>query len=117
MSPVRTHVAEQGGWQVVTVTGVVDVATAPDVRARLHEVGLGGARVVVDLDGVELLDSFGLGVLVGAHKRAVTGGGRLVLVVTRERLRRLFAVTGLDAVLTLTGTLEDALADPAAPPG
>lgn len=107
---MRCTVREDGGWTVVAVTGVVDVATAPDLRSRLHELQVGtGSRVLVDLDAVELVDSFGVGVLLEANTRARAGDGRLVLVVTRERLRRVFDRAGLDTTFELVGTPEEVL--------
>ena len=102
MTPMHLTVREDRGWTVVEVDGVVDVASAPELRSALQQVQVDGtARVLVDLDRVELLDSFGLGVLVGALKRARTGEGDLAVVVTRARLQRVFEVTGLDAVFRL----------------
>lgn len=107
---MQLQVREDRGWQVVDVVGVVDVQTAPELRETLQSVQFGrGTRVVVDLDRVELLDSFGLGVLVGALKRARTHGGQLALVVTRERLRRVLEVTGLDAVFHVVGSADEVL--------
>jgi anti-sigma B factor antagonist len=102
VTPMRLQVREDRGWTVVEVVGVVDVASAPELRQALQGAQFGGSsRVLVDLDQVELLDSFGLGVLVGALKRSRTHGGQLALVVTRQRLRQVFTVTGLDGVFRL----------------
>lgn len=110
MEPMRVEVREDRGWRVVDVAGVVDVRTAPELRETLQEAQFGGAsKVLVDLDRVELLDSFGLGVLVGGLKRARAHDGELALVVTRERLRRVFEVTGLDEVFALVERPEDVL--------
>ena len=59
---LRPHVLEIGGE--------IDVYTAPRLRERLIEmVDAGENQVVIDLGRVEFLDSTGLGVLVGAHRR------------------------------------------------
>lgn len=55
-----------------------------------------------DLTSVPFMDSIDLGVLVGAHKRARDAGGRLRIICGDQRILRLFAITGLDAVLTVT---------------
>jgi anti-sigma B factor antagonist len=103
--------SERDGWTVVVARGQLDVATAPGFRQDLLEAQYGGSsRVVVDLDGVEFLDSMGLGVLVGALKRARTHDGELVIACSRERLRHLFELTGLDQVLRLVPTVDDVLA-------
>jgi anti-sigma B factor antagonist len=93
---------ERGGWTVVTARGQLDVATAPRFRQDLLEAQYGGStRVVVDLDEVEFIDSMGLGVLVGALKRARTHDGELAIACERERLLHLFELTGLDRVLRI----------------
>jgi anti-sigma B factor antagonist len=110
VGPMRVRSEERRGWTVVTVRGVVDVASAPELRQVLQEAQYAGStRVLVDLDEVELLDSFGIGVLVGAHKRARTHDGELAILVTRERLRQLFVVTGLDATLHLVADPDEVL--------
>ena len=64
------------GRAVVSVTGELDVATAPDLRARLDEaIDAGSAVVIVDLLGVTFLDSTALGVLIGALKKCQAAGG------------------------------------------
>ncbi len=102
MEPMRIHRRDDRGWTVVAVTGVIDVATAPTLRQTLQEIQFGGsARVLVDLTGVEMIDSFGLGVLVGARKRARSHDGDLAVLVTSDRIRHVFELTGLDATLRL----------------
>lgn len=90
------------GHRVLDVGGEIDVYTAPQLRERLVALVEDGARqVVVDLSRVEFLDSTGLGVLVGAFKRLRNVGGDLSLVCPRERLLKIFRITGLDGVFTI----------------
>lgn len=101
----------EGDYTVLTVGGEVDVYTAPKLRERLVDlVDAGSRKVVVDLATVEFLDSTGLGVLVGAHKRLRGAGGTLALVCTREPLLKIFRITALDQVFPLFGTVEAATA-------
>ena len=98
-----------GDWWVVSVRGEVDIATSP--RLREIVIGLvsdGHAEIIVDLEGVDFLDSTGLGVLVGALKRVRTHGGELRLICTVPRVLKVFEITGLDRVFVLADSLEAA---------
>lgn len=96
---------------VLEIGGEIDVYTAPRLRERLIEmVGEGARQVVVDLGRVEFLDSTGLGVLVGAHRRLRASDGTLTLVCPQERLRKIFRITGLDSVFEIHDSVEDATA-------
>lgn len=108
---VRTEVSDVAGWTVVSVYGEVDVATAPSLREQLIDlVSDGSTNLVLDLEGVDFLDSTGLGVIVSALKRARTQGGDLRLVCTQARIRRLFEITGLDKAVPLLPSLDAAVA-------
>ncbi|TVP66527.1 MAG: anti-sigma factor antagonist [Nitriliruptor sp.] len=103
MRLLDVRIDERDEWTVVTLSGQLDVATAPDLRQALQEAQYAGAhRVVVDLADLQFLDSFGLGVLVGALRRARLHGGRLVLAGANGRIREILEVTGLDRTFQLT---------------
>ncbi len=100
------------GWAVVTASGEIDVAAAPSLREHLVElIGDGATKVVLDIEAVDFIDSTGLGVLVGAIRRARTAGGDLRLVCTNTRILKVFDVTGLDEVFTIGATVDDVIAD------
>ena len=83
---------------VLKVTGEVDVYTAPRLREKLVElVSQGRTQIVVDLEGVEFLDSTGLGVLVG---KVPGPGGQLIPY-------REFVAPGLLAVSSMNGAMYD----------
>lgn len=100
-----------GVHTVVRVVGEVDLDTAQRLRERL--IGLvtdGQYRLVVDLEGVEFLDSFGLGVLVGGRKRVLSHAGSFTLVCTQESLLKVFHITGLSSVFPIHASVEEAVA-------
>lgn len=103
-------VTERDGWAVLAVRGEVDVYTAPRFRERLIElVSQGHHRIVVDLEGVDFLDSTGLGVLVGGLKRLRSHDGDLVLVCTQSRILKVFEITGLTKVFTIHESVDEAV--------
>jgi anti-anti-sigma factor len=72
-------------YTVLAVKGEVDVYTAPRLREKLVElVSQGKHQIVVDLEGVDFLDSTGLGVLVGGLKRLRSHDGDLTLVPSED---------------------------------
>jgi anti-sigma B factor antagonist len=93
---LRDHL--EGQVPVLSIAGELDLATAPRLRDRLVRLAaeFGGTRLVVDLDGASLVDSIGLGALVGGMRRMRARGGDLVLVCTSQRLVDLLALTRLD---------------------
>lgn len=100
---------ERNGFAVLAVRGEVDVFTAPRLRERLVEmVSQGHRQVVVDLEGVDFLDSTGLGVLVGGLKRLRSHEGDLTLVCTQRRILKVFEITGLTKVFRLYDDVEAA---------
>ena len=100
-----------GDAAVLHVAGEVDVFTAPQLREALIGAIEDGSRdVVVDLQGVDFLDSTGLGVLVAGLKRVRQYGGDLSLVCTREHILKILDITGLVKVLKVHDSVEAATA-------
>ena len=91
---------------LVALSGRLGATTVADVRNALaHVIEQGTGDIVVDLQGVELVDATGLGVLVGAHRRADRAGRRLVLRNVPERIDRLLVATRLHRVLCIDRTV------------
>ncbi len=100
-----------GDPAVVVATGTLDVASAPRLREQIVElVGAGRHHLVVDVDGIDFLDSTGLGVLVGAVRRVQPHGGSLRLVCRRQRILGALAVVGLTKMLPVYPSLAAAAA-------
>jgi anti-sigma B factor antagonist len=98
---------DDGPVPVLSVAGEVDMATAPRLRDAFVQLAADhpGVTAVVDLDGVALLDSVGLGVLVGGLRRMRTTGGDLSLVCSSPRLVDLLRSCRLDRVFAIHPTV------------
>ena len=87
--------------KAIALSGRLDVHAAADVRNALAEaVDVGEGDLILDLAALEAVDATGLGVLVGAHRRAQRAGRTLVLTDVPAGVGRLLLVTRLDKVLT-----------------
>jgi anti-sigma B factor antagonist len=100
-----------GDWSIVEVKGEVDLYSAPRLKERLAELTSSGhSRIAVDLEGVEFMDSTGLGVLIGALKRCREADGTLALAAPRQPVRKVLSITGLDRVFPVHDSVEQATA-------
>ncbi len=100
---------------VVSVTGEIDLFTAPEFKQRMSApIDAGRSRLVVDLSETTFIDSSSLGVLIGAHRRLKLRGGALLVVCENEAITKTLKITGLDGVFTVAPSVEQALSDDAA---
>ena len=98
----------------VDVSGELDAYTAPQLRKLLDEVLDGTvSSVVVDLSGTSFIDSTGLGVLVGAARKARSQDGELILDSPTHSVHRVLQITGLTLSIPVQNAPEGD-ADPAA---
>ena len=85
---------------LVALSGRLDVHAAADIRLELADaVDRGDGELVLDLTELEAVDATGLGVLVGAHRRAQRAGRTLVLEDVPDPVVRLLLITRLDRIL------------------
>jgi len=108
---VQVEDADQG-LAVLVVGGEVDYEVSPQLKARLMKaIKAGTRRFVLDLTDVSFIDSTAIGVIAGAVERLdEVGGGSVAVVSTHEKVMQIFEITGLDNVLTVHSSREDALA-------
>ena len=82
----------------MTVTGEVDLASAPQYRRELHDAVAAELPLEIDLSECDLIDSVGLGVTIGAVRRA-TERNLDVRIVTSPMVMRLVKRCRLDEIL------------------
>jgi anti-sigma B factor antagonist len=84
-------------------------STVQRMRERLAElIADGHFHLIVDLQGVDFLDSTGLGVPVGGLKRVYPHDGSFQLVCTQERILKVFRITGLINVFSIHSSVQGA---------
>ena len=99
----------EGDATVLSCQGRLNMVAASRLKSRVDEVIANGSpRIVVDLAGVEFIDSSGLGALVSGLKTARQAGGDLRLARAGEQVRTVLSLTNLDRVLRSHDTVGDA---------
>ena len=87
----------------LSIRGEIDVAVADEFTAAMNALLAAhpGLQVRVDLRDVSFIDSSGLGVLVGANKRASELGSTIRLENVQASPAKVFEITGLRAIFGL----------------
>lgn len=92
---VKSH--EDGDRTVVSVSGELDLSTAPTLQGDLVALLQKGRNaLVLDMSEVGFMDSTALGMLVTVHGMAKEAGGSLVLSGAQKQVRRVAEITGLE---------------------
>jgi anti-sigma B factor antagonist len=98
---------------VVRVVGEVDMSHEEDLRAELRRaVSADAPGIVVDLTECEFIDSSGVRALL-LSREAQNGGedaDRLALAASSDQILRILSVMGLDKVIPIRPTVEEAAA-------
>jgi anti-sigma B factor antagonist len=88
-----------GDERVIRLRGELDIECAPDLERVLLRSRPAGQRVVLDLSGLEFMDSTGLRVLLRARAAADEGRWQIYLRDVPPTIRRLFDMTGVHDAL------------------
>jgi RND superfamily putative drug exporter len=114
---LTTDVREDKDRVVLSLRGELTLSTAPDFRAQLSAHERDADTVMIDLRGVDFIDSSGLGELLGAHQRTHRDDRRLV-VLRRDntQVAQALSLSGLDTRLQTADDPRAAAAASTAPP-
>lgn len=86
---------------VVVVQGELDLASVDELRAALREAEEAADKLVLDLRGLEFMDTSGLSLVIEQDKRTVDAGKRFVVVRPPAPVQRIFDMVGVTKRLTL----------------
>ncbi len=101
---------EDGGCLRAIVAGEIDFANATSLQARISAACAerGAHGLILDLTGVEFMDSSGLRAILHLQRELAGGRGGLVLLDPTPQVRGILTLTGLDRQLPAADTLEQA---------
>jgi len=100
----------QSDVSMLVVRGSLDAKSAAELKPEVIALGDSGAKkVLVDLDGLTLIDSSGVGVLISLFKRVRSGGGQVCFAGVKAQPKEVFRLLRLDRSLDICATVEDAM--------
>jgi anti-sigma B factor antagonist len=103
-------VRSEGERVVLRLDGELDLASVPTLERALQDATLEPAvEIVLDLRGLEFIDSTGLRAILLHDKRSAEGGRRFALVRGPEQVQRLMRMTGVDEHLRIIDSPEEIL--------
>jgi anti-sigma B factor antagonist len=110
MSYTLEHDAIDAG-HLISITGELDIAATPELSTvLLIAAGAPGSLVVLDLAGVDFIDSVALGTLLKAGNEVESAGKQLRVVCADGPVRRLLELTNLTNRFQLCPTRTEAFA-------
>jgi anti-sigma B factor antagonist len=98
------------GLAIATVAGDVDLHTADTLRREASDIIQRRCpHLILDLSQVGFCDSAGLSALIGLWHATQAVGGALGLANVPDRLMRMLVLTGVDTILSVHATTEEAV--------
>jgi anti-sigma B factor antagonist len=102
---------DQNGVTILQLGGNLDALTAPGLKKEIEAlISDRRAHIVFALDGLDLIDSSGVGAIVSLFKRARTIGGDVKLAGLRGQPREIFKLLRLDRAFELFDSVDEAIA-------
>jgi anti-sigma B factor antagonist len=98
----------ENGILMLSLKGSLDVAGAGVADSVLS--GLSSDKIIADLTGVDFVASAGIRVLVKTAKALGCRGGKFALMNPDDQARRVMFTTGLDKIIPLTNSEQEAIA-------
>jgi anti-sigma B factor antagonist len=108
MFSVNLSTREGDGHVVVALRGELDVADAVSVAAALAAVAARDLAIIVDLAGLDFIDSSGVAALAHGRKHARRAGGDLVLAAPQQQVLRVLTLTRLIEVFPVHASVDEA---------
>jgi anti-anti-sigma factor len=105
------HTESVNGVTIICPQGHVDDVVFPDFKDELDKILRGDQipRIAVDCSKLLYMNSKGLGLLAGTHRKLIVQRGQLVLFAANARIKKSLDLLGLESRLTLCPDRQSAL--------
>jgi len=100
------------GYAVITISGRLALGGETEkLNAALNALlQKDQKRVVLDITGLDYVDSSGVGMLVSCLSNVKKAGGEMKVVGANSRIMRIFSMTGIDGLMPMFPTVAEAIA-------
>lgn len=97
------------GAVCLALSGELDLASVSELQAQFKDLARTEDDVIVDMSGLDYIDSTGAKTLLDAHRQLSRTGRRIVLAAVQAMARRIIDVMGLGKAIPIFPTVEAAL--------
>lgn len=98
---MKFHVHDEGEYTVIALKGDIDIHYSPQAREQILKYLNDGRNVLVDLSGVEYIDSSGIASLIEGYQLARRNKLRFSLVGVSEPAMQVMKLARLDKILPI----------------
>jgi anti-sigma B factor antagonist len=106
---MKINVTNQGDVHVLELSGELDYHSSPELREKLTELtGKQAPKILVNLGGIDYMDSSGIATFVEAFQKTKRYQGRLILAALTATVRGVFEIAKLDSIFEITPTVAEA---------
>lgn len=107
---MEIQIREEGNVQILACLGRMDAQVSGVLKERIQELlDKGSANLVLDLEGLDFLDSSGLGALVSCLRRVREKKGEIKLAGLRPEVRSIFDITRVSRLFDISENVSDAV--------
>ena len=94
---------------LVSLSGELDQYAAADLKSKIDiEIQAAQKRnLIIDLSKVSLMDSSGIGVIIGRYKKISSEGGKVSVVNVNDRVKKIFNLSGMNKIINIYDTYEE----------
>ncbi len=98
-------------YLIVTLKGELDHHTSEDVRKKIDQIYYNNnlLNIVLDLRGLNFMDSSGIGLVMGRYKNCKDRQGHISIVSTSSYVDRILKMSGLLKIINVYLTIEEAI--------
>lgn len=105
---IRVDRPESADYVQLCPEGELDAYSVAQFREAFAELGT-EPRLIVNLAGVQFMDSAGLGALIGGIRKVRDNDGRIAVFCDRANISRLLHTTGFDRIVPVKEDLGEAV--------